>query len=38
MKPNRNSWLDTVNPIRGLSISAAKSIFDSSRKNGSALL
>lgn len=38
MKPNRNSWLDTVNPIRGLSISAAKSIFDSARKNGSALL
>ena len=35
---NRNSWLDTVNPIRGLSISQAKSIFDCARKNGSALL
>lgn len=35
---NRNSWLDTVNPIRGLSISQAKSIFDCARKHGSALL
>lgn len=38
MTISRNCWLDTINPIRGLSISAAKSIFDSARKNGSAML
>lgn len=38
MKTQRNNWLDTVNPIRGLSITAAKSIFDSARKYGSAIL
>lgn len=38
MKSNRNNWLDTVNPIRGLSISSAKNIFDTARRNGSALL
>lgn len=37
-KRKGTTWIDTINPIRGLSIQQAKNIFDSARSHGSPLL
>ena len=41
MKQNQDrtrAWIEAVNPLLGLSISGAQSIFDAARGTGSALL